>query len=124
MSVRRLAALQWFGVLAAALAWAAQHVVGFGITQARCTAGSSRWGTDQDLAQLVLMIVTAAVIVGAELAALLVFLATRPLDYEGEPPQGRLHFFSIAALAANPIFLTIVLLDGIAAIVDRLCAQS
>ena len=38
--------LQWFGLLAAGLAWTAQLVLGFGVSIAACSAGSGRWGVD------------------------------------------------------------------------------
>ncbi len=44
MSVRTLGALQWVALLLGALVWAAQHVIGFGITQAECGLGGKHWG--------------------------------------------------------------------------------
>ena len=36
--------MQWFGLLGAPLAWTVQLVLGFGVTEARCGVGGSRWG--------------------------------------------------------------------------------
>ena len=52
------------------------------------------------------------------------FDITRDLGYTDPPPSGRIRFFAIAALAANVVFLMIVLLDGVASIVDRVCQQA
>lgn len=124
MSRRRLEILQWVGLLAGGLVWTAQHVVGYGVTEAACGVGSAQFGISHDVWQASLMAVAVVVILGAEAAALAVFLATRSSSYEAEPPQGRIRFFAIAAMTANAIFLMIVLLDGFAAIFNVECRQS
>jgi hypothetical protein len=123
MSLRRLEILQWFGLLAGALVWAAQHVVGYGITEAECGAGGAHWGIHNDVWQGALMGAALALVLLAELAAIAVILATRDGSYEGPPPPGRLRFFAIAAAAANFIFLVIILLDGLASLVNVACRQ-
>ena len=40
--MRRLELLQWFGLLAAPLAWAVQLVVGFGVAEASCARAGGR----------------------------------------------------------------------------------
>lgn len=124
MTVRRLAILQWFGVLGAAAALGAEFLIATGVSQAACNPGSARWGIPHDPLQATLAAVGAAIVIAAEAAAFAVFRATRGADEQGPPPQGRMHFFATAALAANAIFLMIILLTGIASIVDPLCRQS
>jgi hypothetical protein len=124
MRLRRLEILQWSGLLAGALVWAAQHVVGYGVTEAQCSPGGADFGISNDAWQASLMAVAALVILGAEAAALAVFFATRPTSYEGEPPPGRIRLFAIAAMVANAIFLVIVLLNGVGSIVSLDCRQS
>jgi hypothetical protein len=123
MSIRKLEILQWGGLLGGALVWAAQHVVGYGITEAECGAGGLHWGIQNDLWQGALMAAAAACVVAAELAAITVILATRRSSYESPPPPGRVRFLAIAAAAANVIFLVIILLDGFAAILNVTCRQ-
>ena len=70
----------------------------------------------------------------SEAAAVAVFLATRDTNYgDGPPgdgrwggavPYSRLHFFATAAMVANVLFLTVILLDGIAAVFETVCVQS
>ena len=122
MSLRTLATLQWLGLLAGGLTWAVQHVVGFGITHARC--GAAGFGIGIDLWQGVLMGASALAIAAAEAAAIAVFVATNDTSYEAEPPLSRMRFFAIAAIPANLIFLMIVLLDGFASIFDKVCVGS
>jgi hypothetical protein len=123
MSLRRLEILQWFGLLAGALVWAAQHVIGYGITEAECGAGGLHWGVQNDVWQGALMGAAVACVVAAELAAITVIVATSSSSYESPPAPGRVRFFAIAAAAANVIFLMIILLDGFAAILNVTCRQ-
>src|SRR6266480_3256711 len=105
MSLRRLEILQWVGLLAGALVWTAQHVVGFGVTQAECGSGGAHWGIDNNVWQGSLLGAAALCVVLAEAAALLVVFATRRSSYESPPPPGRVRFLAIAAATANVIFL-------------------
>jgi hypothetical protein len=124
MTLRRLSILQWLGLLLGAGVWFAQHVVGFGITQAECGAGGRGWGISHDTWQAVLMAIAAALVLSAEAAALGVVFGTRDASYEAEAPAGRIRFFAIAAVAANLIFLTIILLDGFATLFNTVCRQA
>ena len=122
MTLRRLAALQWLGLLLGAAVWAVQHIVGWGTTEASCD--SAGLNVNNDLLQAVFMGVAGALIVAAAAAAVTVLLNTRDTSYEDEPPASRVRFFAIAALAADCIFLMIVLLDGFASIFDIACRQA
>jgi hypothetical protein len=124
LSLRSLAVLQWFGLLAGAGAWAGQLVVGFGVTQAECGAAGSRFGIGYDVWQAALLGACVLAILVAEAAAVTVFLSTRGTSYEEEPPVGRMRFFAIAAMAANLIFLMIVVLSGTASIANVTCRQA
>jgi hypothetical protein len=125
MTLRLLGIAQWVGLLLGAAAFAAQLVVGYGITQAECGApGGGRFGIEHDLWQGVLMGVSAGFVLAAEAAAVAVFLGTRHTSYEQPPPDGRLRFLAVAAMAANVIFLAIVLLNGFAVIFNVTCRQA
>ena len=123
MSLRRLEILQWVGLLAGALVWTGQHVVGYGITEAECSRGGMHWGITNDVWQGVLLGAAALLVLAAEAAAVAVVYRTRESSYESPPAPGRIRFFAIAAVAANLIFLTIMLLDGLAAIFNIACRQ-
>jgi hypothetical protein len=120
MSLRRLGLLQWIGVAVAPLAWALQHVVGYGIAQARCSIGGEHWGIANTTWELALLASAAALVLVSEAAAVVVFRATRGLDAE----QSRLHFFATAAMVANVLFLAILLLDGFASALEKACVGS
>ena len=116
--------LQWFGLLAAPLAWAAQLVLGFGVTQADCSVGSARWGVDVDTWEISLMVAAGAVAVLAELCALVLYRETRNVPYDGPPPLGRRRFFVTASSLGNLLFLAIILMSGLAAVQHTPCQQS
>jgi hypothetical protein len=124
MTVGRLSVVQWFGFVAAPLAWLAQHIIGLGVTQARCNVAGMRWGIDNTAWQLTLLVVCGLIVIAAEIAAALVFVRTRNVGEDDPPPYGRMHFLSAAAVVANVLFLTVILLDGVASVVDSLCRQS
>lgn len=124
MSRLRPELLQWYGLLGAGLAWAAQLVVGFGVSYADCLAASRRWGLDVVTWEIVLMVVGGTFAVVAEAAAVKVLLETRRLHYDDPPPEGRRHFFAFAAALGNVLFISAILLNGIAAIANASCRQA
>lgn len=124
MSLRRLAFLQWFGFLAGGTIWFAAFLAGIGTSVAVCNPASSRWGIPHHTVQTALLVFGGAVVLAAEAAAVAVFRATRNVTEQDPPPQGRLHFFAIGAMVGNLVFLVIILLSGIATIVDRACHQA
>jgi hypothetical protein len=124
MTLRRLGVLQWTGLLVGGAAWLAQFVAGYGLTEARCGEAGARWGISNDPWQAGFMAVAVVVVLLAEAAAVTVLVRTRRLSFEDDPPPGRMRFLAVAAVLANGLFLAIVLLSGIASIVDVTCRQS
>ena len=134
MSLRRLGIVQWIEVVVAPLVWTAQHVVGYGVGQARCSVAGMRWGIGFDTWQLAILAAAGLLVVISEAAAVTVFVATRETNYgDGPPgdgrwggavPYSRLHFFASAAMVANVLFLAVIFLDGLGSVFDSLCVQS
>ncbi len=114
--------LQWFALGAAPLAWAAQLVVGFGLTVGKC--GPAHLGVDRTGWELGAMLAAATVAVLAEVTAGLLFAATREDSFEGAPPAGRRRFFILAAAAGNVLFLGAILLSGLGSLADGACRQA
>ncbi len=133
-TLRQLSVVQWIGVIVAPLAWASQHVVGYGVGEATCSVAGARWGISFDTWQLAIMAAAGVLVLVSEAAAVTVFLATRETNYgDGPPgdgrwggavPYSRLHFFATAAMAANVLFFVVILLDGLGSVFSTLCAQS
>jgi hypothetical protein len=113
--------LQWFGLLGAALVWTAQFVVGFGVTDAACAPAGAGWNIDVDAWQIVLMSIGVPLAALSELAAVSVFLETRGLHHNDPPPWGRRHFFCVAAMLGNALFIVAIVLSGIGAIYNTPC---
>ena len=63
--MRRLEVLQWLGLFAGASLWATAHVVGFGISQARCSVGGAQWGIHFDLWETVLTTLAGLLVLGS-----------------------------------------------------------
>jgi hypothetical protein len=120
--LRKLSLLQWFGLFAAAGIWLAQHGIGQGMAEARCSAAGG--GISNDAVQIVLMILAGVVILAADAASVVVFRATSDASYHSPPPVGRMRMIAIATMSTNLIFLVIILLDGIASILDVACRNS
>jgi len=124
MSLRRLELLQWFGLLAAPLAWAVQLVVGFGAADANCARGGGRWGIDVEAWEIALTAAAATVAVAAEISAARLYRELRNVEDDAPGPRGRLHFFSVAALVGNVLFLGLIALTAFGALSHLGCEQS
>jgi hypothetical protein len=116
--------LQWYGLGGAALAWTAQHVIGYGTTVARCGAGGVRFGIDLHTWELATFATALALVVAAEAAAVLTVARTWGVEHDGPPPEGRRHFFALAAMVGNLLFLVIILLSGLSTISFDPCGQA
>jgi len=116
--------LQWFGLFGAALTWTVQLVVGFGVTVARCGPANAVLGVDVKAWELTLMGTGIALALLAEAAALNILWQTRNVDYGGPPPEGRRHFFALAASIGNVLFLVVIVLSGTGAVFHQPCTQS
>jgi hypothetical protein len=120
---RRVEAQVWIGLIAAPAAWTVQHVLGFGVSEARCEPGGREWGIPH-VTWLTALTVAAGLLVLAGLASSA--LAFRRLSDTGEdddPPWGRARLMAVFGIAIAPIFLALVLLDGIGALLLDTCRQ-
>jgi hypothetical protein len=119
-----LEALQWFGLFGGPAALIGEHVIGVGSTFAACNPASQGWTVGEHTYQLTAMAVSALVIVAAETSAVLVYAATKDVEYEDDPPPGRMHFLAVAAMVIGPVLLALVLLSGLGAYVHDPCRQA
>jgi hypothetical protein len=124
MSRTRLEALQWFALFAGPLAWAGQHVVSYGFAAAQCNPAGRTWVVHLHVAAGVALGLALAVVLAGELCAFLAFRGTSDVGIEDDPPPGRIRFLSYAALVIGPLFLTLVLLDGIGPLAHPDCVQA
>src|ERR671931_251488 len=116
--------LQWFGLLGAALTWTLQLVIGFGVTIARCGAANAVLGVDLKAWEVTLLVAGIVFALLAEGAALTLLWQTPAGDYTEAPPDGRRHFFVVAAALGNLLFLVVIVLSGVGAIVHTPCVPA
>jgi hypothetical protein len=122
--MRRLELQQWFGLLGAPLAWTVQLVAGFGAADANCAPGSAHWGVPVEGWQIGFTAAAATIAVCAELSAAALYLRLRDVHDDAPGPRGRLHFFSVAALAGNVLFIALIALTGFGALSHLGCRQA
>jgi hypothetical protein len=123
MTLRRLELLQWFGLLGAPLAWTVQLVVGFGAADANCSRAGSQWGIDVQTWEITLTAAAATVAVCAEVSALTLFRELRDVEDDAPGPRGRLHFFSVASLIGNVLFMGLIALTAFGVLSHQGCRQ-
>jgi len=118
----------WLGLLGAPLAWAAQHVIGYGLTEAACGPAGTRWSTPVDSWTIVVTAIGATLALLAGLAAFTVFRRTRDVEGTGgseePPPKGRIHFLAVVGMTISPLFLAIIVMSGLGSIILSNCVQS
>jgi hypothetical protein len=112
MSMRRASLLAWLGVWAAPLAWAAQHMSGFMLGLAKCSPSGTRWHIPLATWNVGLAVVAGLIAIAGIVAAVVAFRETRDVS-EGPPPGSRIHFLAAMALAIGPLFLAIIVLNGL-----------
>ena len=120
---RAVQLFQFVGFFVAPGAWFGQHLIGQAISQAGCSAANGSWGVSNRAWQIVLLAIACTLILLSEAAAVAAFRSTSE-SYQSPPPEGRIRLIAIAAMTTNLIYLVIVLLDGVASIVDIACRQS
>jgi hypothetical protein len=121
MNRARLELLQWFGLLAAPLAWTVQLVAGFGVANASCDGAG---GIPASAYEVGFTTVALAITIAAAAAAIVLFRSVAGVDEDAPGPAGRLRFFAVAALLGNVLFFVIIVLSGVGAVVHLPCAQS
>jgi hypothetical protein len=105
--------LSWYGLLGAPFAWTVFHVAGVGIATGACSPFGVRTGADPQPWSFALMVVCGLVALGALLAAGLVWLSTRGVEDDADPPLGRIHFLAVVGLVITPLFITIIVMAGL-----------
>jgi hypothetical protein len=114
MSMRRISMLAWAGAWAPPLAWALQHMAGFMLGLAQCSPNGSRWHISLATWAVAFAAVAGLIAVAGIVAAVVAFRRTRGLG-DGPPPGSRIHFVAVMALAIGPLFLAIIVLNGLGA---------
>jgi hypothetical protein len=123
MTDRRAALLMWAGVWAGPVAWALEHAAGVMFDIAQCDPNGARWQIPLSTWHVVLSAASALLTLAGIAAAIVAFRATR--DRSAAPPPGsRIHFMSAMALTIGPLFLAIIVLNGLGTGLGDVCQQA
>jgi hypothetical protein len=123
MSEREASRLMWIGVWAPPVAWALQLAAGVMLGFARCGPNGDRWGISLGTWEVVSAVIAGAIAVAGTASAVLAFRGTNDRA-DAPPPGSRIHFMAAMALAIGPLFLAIIVLDGLGTGFGELCRQS
>jgi len=113
--------LLFYALLAAPLAWTGQLVFGYGIGEARCSPGGSRWGIDSQASELALTAAAGGIALSGLLTA---GWLLRELQRTGGDARGRMRFMASGGILVSTIFIALILLGGIASLYVSHCHQS
>ncbi|MFG1779493.1 hypothetical protein ACGFIR_24935 [Micromonospora sp. NPDC049051] len=117
--------LFWYAVLGGAIAWAVHLLAAWSVDELACAGGREQIGALPLRAVIAVAIVLPALAtVGALLAAALVWRrTTHPPNGLDERPVGRGRMAAVVAIWSNLLFLTIIVLGGIALLVLPPCLR-
>jgi hypothetical protein len=126
MSLTRANVLLWFGLLGAPAAWTVQFLVGYWLSEVRCSTGGDG-ALAVDGWTIATTVVTAMLTVLAGLAAITTFRRTRDVrgvgGAEEPPPKGRVHFLATVGIVIAPLFFLIIVMSGVGVAVLEDCRQ-
>jgi hypothetical protein len=120
---RRASLLAWVGVWAAPVAWAIQHAVGVMLGIAQCGPNGRSWEIALTGLNVATAVVAALVAVVGIVAGIVAFRGTQDRS-DAAPPGSRIHFLAAMALAIGPLFLAIIILNGLGTGLGDGCRQS
>jgi hypothetical protein len=123
MSDREASRLMWIGVWAPPAAWALQLAAGVMLGFAQCGPNGERWDISLDTWEVASAVVAGGVAAAGIVAAILSFRGTSDRA-DAPPPGSRIHFMAAMALAIGPLFLAIIVLNGLGTGFGELCRQS
>jgi len=123
MTDREAARLMWIGVWAPPVAWALQLAFGVMFGFAECGPNGRRWQLSLDTWSVASAVVAGLVALAGIVAAVRAFRGTTDRA-DAPPPGSRIHFMAAMAVAIGPLFLAIIVLNGLGTGLGELCRQS
>ena len=108
----RGSALLWFGVLAGPAAWSVEIIVGYGVEEIACSAGSASEEIEGVGVEPIIVMLTLFLGAVTAAAGLLAFGYWRRLRASrGAAAEGRAEWMAIAGIATSAIFLVLILVN-------------
>jgi len=123
MTDQRASRLMWFGVWAAPVAWALQLAAGVMFGLAQCSPNGERWQIALRTWNVAIAVAAAVIAIAGIVAAVLAFRGTSDRS-DAPPPGSRIHFMAAMALTIGPLFLAIIVLNGLGTGLGDVCRQS
>ncbi len=109
-SPRLALALEWYALLGAPLAWTAQLVTGYGLTEAACGPSGRAWNIGVHAWEAVIFVLALLVAAGGWASAAALHRAVIRGDLAD--PYGRVKFQTMIGLIVGAIFLVGILYTG------------
>jgi hypothetical protein len=121
----RGSALLWFGVLGGPAAWSVEIIVGYGVEEIACSAGSASEEIEGVGVEPIIVLLTIFLGAVAAAAGLLAFGCLRRLRASREGAAGgRAEWMAIAGIATSAIFLVLILVNLFSVVYLGVCEVS
>lgn len=113
----------WLGLFAAPVAFAFEHIFGWGISEANCEVVGRQWGISFDAWVAVVTGLAAAAAAAGLASALIVYREVKGTDNDQAPPVGRAWLMSVCGIVVSSLLLILILLGGSGALLLGHCHQ-
>ena len=121
---RRAQTLVWVGLFAAPVAFAAEHIAGWLLSESDCAAVGRQSGVDFQTSVGVITIVAALAAAGGLASALIAYRAVTGTDNDAPPPDGRVWLLAICGIVVSSLLLIGIILGGSGALLLGHCQDS
>jgi hypothetical protein len=113
--------LQVYSLFGAPLAWTAQLVIGYGLTEAACGPAGRAWDIPVDAWEAVILACVLATAAGAWATAAVLHRGVTRGDIDD--PRGRVKFLTTIGLIVGAIFVALILYTGTAVLSLQECRR-
>jgi hypothetical protein len=121
----RGSALLWFGVLAGPIAWSVEIIVGYGVEEIACSAGSASEQIEGIGVEPIIVVLTLFLGAVTAAAGLVAFGCLRRLRASGEADTGgRPQWMALVGIATSAIFLVMIVMNLFSVVLLRVCEVS
>jgi hypothetical protein len=120
---RRREILVWVGLFAAPLAFAGEHIFGWGLSEANCNVVGRQWGINFTAWVAVVSGLAALVAAGGLMSALAAYRSVKGTDNNTAPPIGRVWILAVCGIVVSVLLLILIVLGGSGALLLGQCHQ-
>ena len=113
--------LQVYALFGAPLAWTAQLVLGYGLTEAACGPSGRAWDIPVDTWEAVILVLALATAAGSWATAAVLHRAVTRGGIDD--PRGRVKFLTTIGLVVGAIFVALILYTGTAVLSIEECRR-